>query len=464
MVIRGVARRPRLCSVIEQLLSFENATVHIFDLKGHTPELFEAAKAGAARSRVPVRTQWFIDRIGHSTHVFNLFEQPFWAELTPSQKAGLLCAATGTDYGGTVEYGPGWYGDANYENLVHIFERSAEINSFRAIIDRSLSDPHKKDLGGEVKRAGEHIRIACKRLARVAGLNAPNSIDLTAGFDSPQVVYWSLSGSTGYKTSSDICRLVLASIITAAGLRREKPIQVYCVIDEFQRVLGKNLEYILETARSLGVSLILANQTIEAINTRDVDLRPIVRTCCRVQWTFAISDPNEQLEMARASGEAIARLRTDTTTKTRSVIGQAMSTTLTESVSYAEHIRPLLPINEIKRASSEKGTSILLLTQNEGFAQFNGLPVVLQTPFHITPAEYELRKNAPWPESEFGTIVPQLIEPPTTPEPVPTSVLGTDTFAAPPRTAKRNPRPEHHRETPPGAMGAKSNRASNETP
>lgn len=157
--------------------------------------------------------------------------------------------------------------------------------------------------------------------------------------------------------------------------------------------------------------------------------------------------------MAQASGEAIERL----ISRSRSYApGTGLTTSRTTTASEA--IRPALPVNLIKQASARQNTSILLVTRNEGFAQFDGFPVVLETPYHISRAEYERRKAAPWPGPQDGTIVPEMPKLAPPPEPPPSAVIGTDTVGPPPRTPKTKPP-----KTPSAAPGEKSRRGNRGT-
>ena len=81
------------------------------------------------------------------------------------------------------------------------------------------------------------------------------------------------------------------------------------------------------------------------------------------------------------------------------------------------------------------GTSpqTLTVTRGAGFAQYGGLPVVIESHFHIPEQEYRRRRMLPWPGAGNGAFVPrderakQPPKPPRKPGPTVTGeVIGDD--------------------------------------
>ena len=59
--------------------------------------------------------------------------------------------------------------------------------------------------------------------------------------------------------------------------------QVLLCIDEFQELLASNLAYVFRCARSMGIGVILANQSMDDLKTTTMDLIPILETNCRLR-------------------------------------------------------------------------------------------------------------------------------------------------------------------------------------
>src|SRR5690606_19749313 len=132
---------------------------------------------------------------------------------------------------------------------------------------------NKRDLHPEIKKAGVHVMEVMKRLAACQALNvAPTTerdadvleqaIDFTKVFTEPQLHYFHLSATLSPSGAPEIARLVTYMLL-AAATQTERRIPVFLVIDEFQRMVASNLEYMLQLARSMGVGIILANQSME---------------------------------------------------------------------------------------------------------------------------------------------------------------------------------------------------------
>jgi len=86
----------------------------------------------------------------------------------------------------------------------------------------------------------------------------------------------------------EIARLVNYMVLAAATqTKRRHP--VFLVIDEFQRMLASNLEYMLPLARSTGVGVILANQSMEDLKKSTTNLIPDIEANCRLRQWFSSS-------------------------------------------------------------------------------------------------------------------------------------------------------------------------------
>jgi len=52
-----------------------------------------------------------------------------------------------------------------------------------------------------------------------------------------------------------------------------------------------------------------------------------------------------------------------------------------------------------------------LINRGAGYSQFGGMPMAVESDFHISKEEFERRKNTSWPTGERGTFIPQQSRP-----------------------------------------------------
>ncbi len=401
----GSGKSAALALLIEQILSFGDSTVHIFDMKDNsTLELLVAGLVAARRLDRMVKVRRFTVAPGRSTHGFALFNHRFWkTRLTPVQKASLVGVALGTTHG-LEGYGTAWYGGAAYKLLLFVFQRYPDLGSWRElaeVLERITNQARKDELRNEFRVAGLQAWMDVDRLAQFEALNPPpgvDCIDLAEGFAEPQVVYWSFPGV--YDMAGAIFRLALFSLFEAAG-HCERKTKVWVVADEFQRGLSKNIDLLFQQSRER-CHLLVANQCLHDLKGREKDFAPSVQACCRVHWTFNASDPAEQQFLAETSGRVVRIRRTDTTTRS----GLTHYTT-----SHAEVETDRYTINDIKLASAHPQLSVFLCTQDYGFIQHGGFPQIVHTEFHISKEEYDRRRAVPWPGPEEGTFSPDVPPP-----------------------------------------------------
>ncbi len=402
-----------LSPFIEQVIGSGKASVMVLDLKGDSPELLQTMRQGAntakALNGVDVPIRYFTQRDDLATFGFNPFKLPCWSRLNDLQKTDILCGALGLNYGS--DYGAGYFSSANASVLYATVSSFPAINSFEQLRDKLayvIASPKRHGLDDKSKDAGNHVKMSVTRLASIAALNitdecCPNQtvadqcIDPTRLFEHPEAHYFSLSATLGPGSSPEIGRLASYMLLTAATLT-ERTIPVYLVVDEFQRMASRNLDYLLQLARSMGVAVILANQSMEDL--RRYDLTSTLETNCRYRQWFAISGWEDQERLSRASGETVDTLESMS-------VGQSVSdrgVTTNSNHTQSDFIAPRLTRNDIKLVSDDDRKSIVLINRGAGYAQYGGMPVVIESDFHISSAEFHKRKSAPWPSTDAGTF------------------------------------------------------------
>jgi hypothetical protein len=146
--------------------------------------------------------------------------------------------------------------------------------------------------------------------------------------------------------------------------------------------------------------VILANQSMQDLRKGNVDLIPAIEANCRLRQWFSVSSDDDQQRLIRGSGLTVETLNS----YSRSVTSEGKSSS---GHTQSEHIAPRLTINDILLANDHPFRSILRVSRGAGYTQFGGMPVIIESQFHISPEEYDRRKRLPWPAAE-GAIQPRV--------------------------------------------------------
>ncbi len=421
-----------LCPLIEQLVMGGDCSVIVLDFKADTLELLATLQAAAEQRAKSGRSQpslkVFSNQRNKPTFAFNPMTQPFWKDFDLLTRTDILCSASGLNYG--AGYGRDFFGSANGAVVYHTVKTFPQVDTFAGLSDcigTVMMSAKKRDLNPEIRKAGVHVHEVFKRLAACAPLNVTGetghpadvveqAIDLTKVFIEPQLLYFHLPATLAPSGAPEIGRLVNYMLLAAATqVERKHP--VFLVIDEFQRMVADNLEYMLQLARSMGVGVILANQSMEDLKKGGANLIPAIEANCRLRQWFAVSSSDDQQRLIRISGETVDWKQSITHSRDR--LGN-----VTQSASLSEVVVPRLTLDDILLTSDHPFRSILRISRGAGYAQYGGLPVVIESEFHISEEEYRRRKALPWPilrgsftpgESSAGTSSPASVPIPTTP-------------------------------------------------
>lgn len=403
-----------LCPLIEQLVGFGDCSVVVIDLKGDSSELLGSLKAAGEAVGQRVGRQpplkFFSNQRNRTTFAFNPMAQPFWGEFDLLTQTDILCAANGLTYG--TDYGAGYFSSANAAILFHTLKTYPDVNSFAELaecIGTVITVAKKRELHPEIRKAGVHVHEVIKRLAACEALNVTRSsghtpaaveqaIDLTQVFREPQLLYCHLPATLTPSQAPEVARL-FTYMLLAAATQTERRCPVFLVIDEFQRMVANNLEYMLQLARSMGVGVILANQSMQDLRKGNVDLIPAIEANCRLRQWFSVSSDEDQQRLVRGSGLTVEMINS----YTQSVNSEGKSST---GHSQSEHIAPRLTVNDILLANDHPFRSILRVSRGAGYTQYGGMPFVIESQFHISQEEYERRKRLPWPTAD-GAFQPR---------------------------------------------------------
>ncbi len=413
-----------LCPLIEQLISFGDCSVLVLDLKGDSLELLASLQAGAAQvQRTQGRTlplKFFSNQRDKTTFAFNPMTQPFWSNFDLLTQTDILCAANGLTYG--TDYGAGYFSSANAAILFHTLKTFPHVTTFRELADcigTVITLAKKRDLHPEIRKAGVHVQEVIKRLAACEALNVTpttghptaavaQAIDLTQLFQEPQLLYCHLPSTLSPSGAPEVARL-FTYMLLAASTQTQRHCPVFLVIDEFQRMVANNLEYMLQLARSMGVGIILANQSMQDLKKGNTNLIPAIEANCRLRQWFSVSSSEDQERLIQSSG-----LTVDLSSSwSESTSGDGKTST---SHSQSEQVVPRLTLNDILLMNDHRLQSILRISRGAGYAQYGGLPVIIETDYHITKKEYDTRKALPWPTAS-GAFTPRGAEAEIVPSP-----------------------------------------------
>lgn len=410
-----------LSPLIEQLVCGAECSVVVIDLKADSLELLAALQAAAQAVQVRRGTalplKYFSNQLDRSTYAFNPLTQPYWSKFDLLTRTDILCGATGLTYG--TDYGEGFYGSANSANVFHTQKTFPHVTTFVELADclgEVLTSAKKRDLHPEIRKAGVHAQEVFKRLAACEALNVSqssghpkdvvdNAIDLTDVFRTPQLLYFHLSSTLSPSGAPEIARLVTYMLL-AAATQTERKHPVFLVIDEFQRMVASNLEYMLQLARSMGVGIILANQSMEDLKKSTTNLIPAIEANCRLRQWFSVSASDDQERLIRSSGLTVDY-----------ALGYSKSTSndWKTSVTYSEseQVVSRFTQNDVLLTSDHPFRSFLRISRGAGYAQYGGLPVIIQSGYHISVKEYDRRRALPWPVDP-GSFQPRPVDQPST--------------------------------------------------
>jgi hypothetical protein len=394
--------------ILHQLIRQPDCSIVVIDLKGDDMALFEGTRLDAQAANK--RFRWFTNELGRSTFAFNPLDQEYFHALSLYQKTDVISAALGLQYG--TDYGRGYFSDANSDYLYRTLQAHPAIKNFEHLARILPSGYGVENVTFEMRKAASHLVSICQRLATTEALNITEHsqqdktviserIDFADVFRTPQVAYFSLPSTLGTAATAEIARIALYSLIGSARRTPEpERKQVFVVIDEFQRILANNLELILQTARSMKVGIILANQSMMDLKKPETDITAAVRTNTRFKQVFAASNIEELQELVDASGESIVYQRSFV-----GELGNALSYLgAITKVTASEIATPRMRANDIMLATDAPQQSIVQIRRGMGYAQFGGMPFVMRSTFHIPPKEYLARKGASWPTQDTGTF------------------------------------------------------------
>lgn len=409
-----------LAPLVEQLSTFGDCSVVVFDLKGDDQTLPAILRTAAAlNSGLPTTTamdpalwrypyRYFHPSPDFPSHSFNPMQQRIYRIMTNSLRAELLAQSMGLVYGN--DYGKKFYTDENLKRLLDIICSNPDARSFEELF--YLLQLSARNSGSRSDSQSSNVDSSVARLAEVPSLNqlpvngtdpfAHARIDLIDLFERPQALLFTLPAATGNSSNEDIARIVLYMLIEAAQCAKQPRHQVFVVIDEFQRIVSSKIGNLLQIARSNDVALILANQSLGDLKTAcGGEAYSAISGNTRIRQYFSLRDSVDVSDLMKSSGECTIYNMSFTTM--RRVMADGIRDV--ETVTYSQQISTRLRPNDIIEASDHPNRSIFHMFRGIGAAQFQGYPFILHGVHHISKAEHKRRSLLKWPAPTPSTSI-----------------------------------------------------------
>lgn len=381
-----------LAPLLSQLITADDSAIVVIDLKGDMA-LFESAKLSAG----PGRFKFFTNEIGKATYAFNPFGQLSSEYISLNQVCEVFLAALGLEHG--EGYGRSYYTRVARHLLskaIHEYPDIASFSELREKIERFTDNEKQRRDAFEMIAVVESLRNFIALNVTEAGPLLDRAISMPEVISGQEVVYFWLPPAIETASVREIAKLALHTLFTSAyqhnRLHHKQP-KVWVFIDEFQHIASLNFKIILQQARSMGLGLVMANQTSSDLKTADADLRGTLEATTRLRQYFSLGSRQDREELSKASGETMYDFYSE------SVGGSGYG------VSSSERLGPRLMQNDLIELGDASQLSILHIKRGEDYAQYGGYPFPVMSFYHISKGEYERRSLASWPSSTEGLLV-----------------------------------------------------------
>lgn len=319
--------------------------------------------------------------------------------------ANQLLEALSLDYGD--QYGRSFYAGGSRELLEAALQEQEARVDFPALYEHVQQDKSSKKF--EI-RAKLHALAGYEQLRAAPGIPA---INMHKVLERRQVIYFFLDSTTGAVGAREVARLALFALLDAAIQRQKegKPQRrAYLFIDEFQVVATVNIQQVVQQSRSRGISLVLANQSLEDLRVQGTNLVSVVQTNTRYKQFFSVNDAQTMRELTAMSGEKLVYMPSFSFSEGSNSLGL----TTTTGVNWNPTFRPKLEPNEILDASAAPAGAIVHLASSYGMSTFGGAFTAILAPHCLRPEVYRGRATEPLPKMSVGTEysdVPQVETP-----------------------------------------------------
>ncbi|MBS1816554.1 MAG: TraM recognition domain-containing protein [Acidobacteria bacterium] len=328
------------------------------------------------------------------SHVFNPFNDLRTATgQSKMQIASVLLDALALNHG--EGYGRSYYSKRSRDLLLHAIDQSNASNfeELYVFLNTAISaDPTRYrdafELVATIRALTSYPQLVTSGQQTVS---PEHVIHMPTVLEERQVVYFWLPSVVESVSVREIGKLALYSLVAAALSRRAAGLPVvptYVFIDEFQRIAGENFKVILQQARSLGIGVILSNQSMADLKTADVDLRSTVRTNTRVKMYFSVQDAAEVRDISDTSGLDAVTRHTASVGITRSE-GIKSKVARSESVTTSVAEKARLTESDIREISDHPRRFVLHVSRGSGLTQFGGRAIPVECTYTMGKDRYD---------------------------------------------------------------------------
>jgi hypothetical protein len=279
----------------------------IIDLKGDFA-LFHTARLEAKRRGQTFH--YFTTHPEKDSHVFDVIGS--LSSLIPYRSDLGAFFAQAFDIFHGPGYGPGYYSKENREATVTGLDADFEQSGGRLSLEglgEALKTTGSRKTGYDAREAQATFaplrrpEILC-RLERGPVTDPARVIHMPTVVENREVVYlWIpiLRSTAGL----DIARLALYSFMHAVGeryyTRGER--RSFAIVDEFQEIASFNIGRLLTFSAGTGLSLIMANQSVQNLKVGNTDIRNHVTANANVRLFFSVTSGDDIEELQMLSGE-----------------------------------------------------------------------------------------------------------------------------------------------------------------
>lgn len=407
----GSGKTVMIMQLQEQLIEMGISVVNI-DCKASS---FESYYSGlAAIERVKQQQGRDVDVYLHTpvhgrpSHLLDIFNQNHWGPRSPEEKAGMISGYLGLNY--PAAYGQDWYRDCAWMIEQHVTSKYPNLRSFNEVAlrmaDEMMNATEPWELSRQVKQDGEHPRIMLKRLGMHDAMNcrstyAPevldNQIQLSRLFQRPSFMYCGLPAATDPIAYPEVGRVLLTSLLSAATHTADRPVQVVVFIDELQRMCGRQLDIVLQQARSRGMGVVLSNQSSADLVAIDPNMPDTILGNTSMQCWLKATDSLGNAQVQNLGGQYIELF----TSISESTTDKGTST----SKSWKEEVCDRVSTGLVDLVNSSQENFFIRLAESGGYARYGSQMFVAKSQFHTTSDEYKERCQKTWPEKAHGMLV-----------------------------------------------------------
>ncbi len=401
----------------------EQGTILCIDLKGDHA-WFHGVLRDSQKMGLPFK--WLTIETGKASYGWNMFTQDVnkrmrLGDVTQQGMKGLSMDY-GDDYGRGFFMGKIWrffarcLGDHNIKSFEHLasladlrgFFSLAEVEGAEAFLNviRRLAlqpvlnvhddSPSFTEKGNKNRWKGEYGNKVVEQ-----------SIKFSSMLSKPQVVYLWLPVTLQGMDSRLIAKLFMSQLLSAANVRNEtsggdEVLPIYVFIDEFQELVGKSdeLSIFFAQARSKGVSIIAAHQSMAQLRTMDKDLGTIARESVGFHMRMGMPGVEDMRQM-QLEGEGNLEFERVLTRKQELDIGGVVD------VEYGSV--PEISPRRLRAMAVNPHEAVITVRDPDANPSSDPLmrPEFVTLRHHIAEEEFDKRNTAPWPKvGKFkGTIV-----------------------------------------------------------